>query len=102
MIRDFLIFIANFFIIEPFQAEMSEQLAAAKAPQEIVQQGTECAASAPGVLAEKFSTDMIGSTMTVFKVVIGMTSAESVLSAEAPACAQALSAAKPFLEAEGA
>jgi hypothetical protein len=54
------------------------------------------------VLADKFSTDMIGSTMTVFKVVIGMTSAEAVLSAEAPACAQALSAAKPFLEAEGA
>jgi hypothetical protein len=102
MIRDFLVLIANFFIIEPFQAEMSEQLAAAKAPQEIVQQVTACATSAPAVLADKFSADMIGSAMTVFKVVIGMTSAEAVLAAEAPACAQALSVAKPFLEAEGA
>jgi hypothetical protein len=100
MFQEFLIFLANFFIIDPFQGEMSEHLAAANVPQEIVQQVTDCAASAPDVLAEKFSSDMMGSVFTIVQIMIGTTSVEAVLAAEVPLCAQALSTAKPFLEAE--
>ncbi|MFM8356424.1 MAG: hypothetical protein ACKOBM_16190 [Gammaproteobacteria bacterium] len=102
MIRDVLVLIANVFIIEPFQAEMSERLASAKAPQAIVQQVMDCAASAPSLLAETFSEDLLGSALIVIKVAIGMTSTEAVLAAKAPACAAALAQARPFLEAEGA
>ncbi len=102
MIRDFLIMILNLIIVEPFQSEMQSRLAAAKAPEAIIQQVTECAAKGPGALADSISSDWVAGITTVAYVVIGVTSPEAALSTIAPACAKAITSARPFLEADAA
>jgi hypothetical protein len=100
MIRDFLIMILNLLIVEPFQSEIQSRLAAAKAPEAIIQQVTECAANGPGALADSISSNWVAGLTTVTYVVIGVTSPEAALSSIAPSCAKAITSARPFLEAD--
>ena len=102
MIRDFLIMILNLLIVEPFQSEIQSRLAAAKAPEAIIQQVTECAANGPAALADSISSDWVAGLTTVTYVVIGVTRPEDALSTIAPSCANAITAAGPFLDADAA
>ncbi len=46
MIRDFVLNLLAFFIIDPFRAELNQKLAQVQAPAEIVQQVQRCATAA--------------------------------------------------------
>ncbi len=102
MIRDFLVSIFSFLVVEPFQAEINGKLAAARAPAAIIQQVEDCARAALPVLADRALGDWWWAGTTAVYVTIGMQSPESVLTREVPACAPAVRAAQPFLRATGA
>jgi hypothetical protein len=99
MIRDFLLSIFSFLVIEPFQAEINDKLRAAQAPAAVIQQIEGCARAAAPVLADKALTDWWWAGTTAVYVGIGMQAPESVLVSAVPACAPAVRAAQPFLSA---
>lgn len=97
MIRDFVLSLFAFFVVDPFTAEMNRKLAAVQAPAEIVQQVRSCATAAAPVLLEKAWNDWWWAGTTMISVGVGMDSAERVLVATVPACGPAVRAAQPFL-----
>lgn len=102
MIRDALLFIAQFFIVEPFQVTMEEKLALANAPSAVIEQVQTCVKTGPDAIANQIASDWVAGAQTLVFVAVGITPAEAALSAAAPACATALAAAKPFLESDEA
>ncbi|MCX7325869.1 MAG: hypothetical protein NTZ14_15885 [Hyphomicrobiales bacterium] len=89
--------VLSFFILDPFRAELNQNLAAAQAPAAIVQQVRTCATvGAPALLSRAYG-DWWWTGTTMAYVAIGMRSPESVLVEVVPACAPALRAAQPFL-----
>jgi hypothetical protein len=97
MIRDFLIFLFTTFVVDPFQAELNQKLAAAQAPPAIVAEVSQCARTATPILADRAMSDPWWAASTVIGVWLGTTSAESALTDAAPACGTAVRAARPFL-----
>ncbi len=97
MIRDFLIFLFTTLVVEPFQAELNEKLAAAQAPPAVVAEISQCARTATPILADRAMSDPWWGASTVIRVWVGTTSPESVLTDAAPACGPAVRAARPFL-----
>ncbi|MGL4637647.1 MAG: hypothetical protein ACRCWF_16810 [Beijerinckiaceae bacterium] len=97
MVRDFLLSIFSFLVIEPFQAEFNEKLRSVQAPAAVIEQVQACARSAAPVLADKALQDWWWAGTTTVYVAIGMQTPESVMVELVPACAPAINAAKPFL-----
>jgi hypothetical protein len=98
VIRDLILSLVSFFVVEPLQAELADKLAAARVPQAIVAQVSECATAATPRLADRALSDPWWGVTTTIEVWAGTTSPEAVLGAAAPSCAQALQAARPFLD----
>ncbi len=102
MINDFVMYLVSIFIIEPFDARISDALQGAQAPAAVMEQVRGCVAAAPVVLAEKVSGDWgwaIGAAVTV---AVGVDSVEAVVTDAVPQCGPALAAVKPYLtEAAG-
>jgi hypothetical protein len=81
---------------------MNEKLAAARAPQAIVQDVAACTrAAAPSALA-RLTADPWWGVTTVAAVWMGTTPPEQVLIDVAPECRTALAAARPYLEGKEA
>jgi hypothetical protein len=99
MIRDFLFSVFSFLVIEPFQAELQQSLAAARAPQALVQDVGACARAAAPVLADRALNDWWWAGTTAISVGIGMRTPESVVTEAAPSCAPTMQAVRPFLNA---
>lgn len=99
MIRDFLLSVFSFLVVEPFQAEINQKLAAAQAPAAVIQQVEGCARAAIPVLADRALGDWWWAGTTAVYVGIGMRSPEAVLVQEVPACEPAVRAAQPFISA---
>lgn len=99
MIRDFVLSVFSFLVIEPFQAELNSKLRAVQAPAAIIQQVEGCARAAAPVLVDKAMTDWWWAGMTAVYVTIGMQAPERVLADSVPACGPAIRAAQPFLNA---
>jgi hypothetical protein len=97
MIRDFLLSLVSFFVIDPFTAELNQKLAAAQAPAAIVRDVRACAVAAAPILLERAMTDWWWAGTTAIAVSVGMTRPEAVLLENAPSCAPALRAAQPFI-----
>jgi hypothetical protein len=97
MIRDFLLSLVSFFIIDPFTAELNQKLALAQAPAAVVQDVRACAAAAAPVLLERVANDWWWAGTTAISVSVGMTTPQQVLVEIAPACAAAMRAANPFI-----
>lgn len=97
MTRDILIFLFTTFVVEPFQTELNQKLAAAQAPPAVVAQISECAKIAIPILADRAMSAPWWGASTVISVWVGTTSPESVLSDAAPVCGSAVQAARPFL-----
>jgi hypothetical protein len=98
MLQDTMVWLFNLFVVEPAQAELTERLATARAPQAVVRQVVACATAAGPVLAERAAADLGWATTTVVRVWTGSVAPEAVLRDAVPACGSALDAAKPFLE----
>jgi hypothetical protein len=97
MIRDFLLSLVSFFIIDPFTAELNEKLAIAQAPAAIVQNVRSCAVAAAPMLLDRVSNDWWWASTTAIAVSVGMTTPQQVLVEIAPVCASAVRAAEPFI-----
>lgn len=97
MIRDFILSLVAFFIVDPFKAELNQKLAAVHAPAEIVREVQRCATSATPILLERAMSDWWWAGTTAISVSIGMITPEQVLVEAAPACGPAVRAAQPFL-----
>lgn len=98
MIQDIILSLVSFFVVEPLQVELADKLAAARAPQAVIAQVSQCAREATPVLAERVMADPAWGVAETVRVWTGMTSPETVLGAAAPSCASAVEAARPFLE----
>jgi len=97
MINDFVMYLVSIFIIEPFDARISDALQGAQAPTAVMEQVRGCIADAPVALAEKVSGDWgwaIGAAVTV---AVGTDSVEAVVAEAVPQCGLALAAVKPYL-----
>jgi hypothetical protein len=95
--HDIILALVSFFLVDPFQAEMMEQIGAANVPPEVVQQVTECAGVAAPALAERVMNDPWWGITSVAWVWVGASTADAVLAEAVPACEPALQAVKPYL-----
>lgn len=102
MIRDLFVFVLNIFVLEPFQAEISQRLGRLGAPPAVVREVMSCASAAQPVLVERFSNDPFWAAGTVLRLWLGTRTYQAVLRDEVPACGPALSAAQPYLDSAGA
>ncbi len=96
--QDFIATLVSLFLVEPFQNEMRERLAAARVPREVAQQVAQCGRVATPVLADRVMADPWWGATTVVRVWAGATTAEAVLAETVPACGPAVRAVRPFLE----
>jgi hypothetical protein len=97
MLADILAFLVSTFLLGPLQSEVQERLEAARAPQAVMRQVTECGASALPGLVQRAASDPWWAFTTSVGVWIGTTAPEAVLREAGPACGAAMAAARPFL-----
>lgn len=102
MLRDLVLSLVSFFVLDPVQAELSRTLSAARAPQAIVQDITSCATAGAPALAERAMAEPGWAVATVVSVWIGGAAPDRVLAEAMPGCAPAIRAAAPFLRGVGA
>ena len=96
--QDFIATLVSLFLVEPFQNDMRERLAVARAPREVAQQVAQCGRVATPVLAERVIADPWWGATTVVRVWAGAITAEAVLAEAVPACGPAVRAVRPFLD----
>ena len=97
MLNDLLAFLFATFVVGPFQAEIADKLAAARAPQAVVAEIGACASAAVPALIERLEGDWQWVVTRAVGIWIGTTSADAVLGEVVPQCREALTAARPFL-----
>jgi hypothetical protein len=100
--QDLLAALISFFLIEPLQAELADQLAAARAPQAVVAQVTSCTRTATPVVVERAASDPQWAVSSAVRLWAGWASPETVLVEAAPGCAAAVEAARPLLMEQAA
>ncbi len=100
MINDLVMYLVSIFIIEPFDAKISDSLQTAQAPAAVVEQLSGCLAAAPVVLADKVRGDWGWAVGAAVKVAVGLDSVEAVVTGAVPECGPALAAARPYLSGE--
>jgi hypothetical protein len=89
-------FVATF-LLGPIQAQVAEQLQAARAPAAVVQQVARCAAEATPQLVARAGADPWWAIATALGAWTGTASPEALLAEAAPGCAPAFQAARPYL-----
>ncbi|MBX9758319.1 MAG: hypothetical protein K2Y29_06045 [Beijerinckiaceae bacterium] len=99
---EFISALISFFLTGPLQTELNEKLAAARVPQAIVTQVTDCAREAAPALIGRALSDPWWATTSSMGVWAGYSRPEAILAEAAPACRPALEAARPFLAAAAA
>ncbi|WP_046862167.1 hypothetical protein [Microvirga massiliensis] len=98
--QDLIAALVAFFIIDPVQAEMSERLAAARAPQAIVTDAAACLRTAAPLIVQRAVNEPMWAIGTTFELWVGSSQPIAVLLELSPSCAPAVRAASPFLEQE--
>ncbi|WP_230532038.1 hypothetical protein [Microvirga roseola] len=89
--------LASFLLIEPLQAEITERLAKAGAPQAVVSEVTACAKAATPIIIERTASDPGWASSTAVRLWMGSAEPGAILTEIAPACAPAVRAAHPSL-----
>jgi hypothetical protein len=97
MINGFIMYLVSMFIIEPFNATMTDALREAKAPAAVVEQLNGCITTAPLIVAEKVQADWAWAIGAAVKVAVGLDSVEAVVTRAVPECGPALTSVKPYL-----
>ncbi len=95
--QDFIATLVSLFLVEPFQAEMRERLAAVRVPREVAQEVVQCGRVATPVLTGRVMADPWWGATTVVRVWAAATTADAVLAETVPACGPAIRAVRPFL-----
>ena len=97
MLNDVFAFLLSTFVVAPFQAEIADKLAVARAPQAVVAEIGACAGAAVPALSERLAGDWQWVVTRTVGIWIGTTTADAVLAEVVPQCRAALAAARPFL-----
>lgn len=97
MLREFLLWLFATTVVEPYQAELTRQLALARAPHALVEAVAGCASAAIPALADRASSDPWWTLTNGLRVWIGVVPADAILRDAAPACGPAIDAARPYL-----
>lgn len=97
MLRDLLFWAFSTIVVEPYQAELTRQLAAVRAPRAVVEAVTDCAGAAVPALADRAMSDPWWAVTSGLGVWVGITPPEGVLRDAAPVCGPAIEAARPHL-----
>jgi hypothetical protein len=97
VIHNILSALVSFFIVDPLQTGIQEQLAKTGAPISVIERLTACAAAAQPVLIEYYSNNPAQAATTTLRLWASMTTYQELLSSEVPACQPALAAAEPYL-----
>ena len=100
--QDLIAALVSFFLIEPLQTKMADKLAAARAPQAVLNDVAACARATGPVIVERVTGDPWWGVSTAVQVWIGSATPETILADTAPACRPAIEAARPFLADRGA
>lgn len=99
MLRDLLLWGFATFVVDPFQADLAQRLAAVQAPRAVVEQVAGCARTAVPALADRAVSDPWWAVTTGLGVWVGLSPPEAVLRDVVPAaCAPALDAVRPYLD----
>jgi hypothetical protein len=101
MIRDTLIWFVTLFVVQPFQAEMTRTLEAARAPTEIMRSVSVCATDAAPALADRLMTDPAWGVSAMMSVAIGTRTPDAVVGEIAPSCRETLRLARPWITGIG-
>jgi uncharacterized alpha-E superfamily protein len=96
MIQEFFSWLLATFVLDPVQTEITQRMQDAKAPIAVVQQVKTCVRSATPILVDRATNDVWWGLSTTISVMIGFTDAKTLLAETSPACAAAVSAARPF------
>jgi hypothetical protein len=97
MIEGLIAWLVATFLLGPLQAQLAEQLQAARAPTAVVQELTACAADAAPRLVERAGAEPVWAVTTAIGAWIGTVAPEAVLREAAPRCGPAVGAARPYL-----
>jgi len=90
------------FLVEPFEVRTRDALAAARAPEAVLRDVSECAARAAPALAGRAVADPAVAVATVVRLWMGTRDVTSLLDEVDPGCSAALAAARRHLGALGA
>lgn len=102
MLRDLLLWAFAAFVVEPYQAELTRQLTAARAPAATVEAVAGCAGAAVPALADRAVSEPWWALTTVAGVWAGITPPDAVLRDAVPRCGPAIEAARPYLAGRAA
>jgi hypothetical protein len=94
---DIIAALISFFLVDPLQADLSERLAAARAPAAVIDDVTTCAETAVPVMIERATGDPWWAVTSAFGVWTGMADPAAILLEAAPSCAGAVTAAESYL-----
>ena len=97
MIEAIITWLVATFLLAPLQSGVADRLAEARAPTAIVEQMARCATEAAPALAARAGDDPWWAVSTAVGAWTGSVSPEAILRDAAPGCAQAFTAARPFL-----
>ncbi len=95
--QDLIAALVSFFLVQPLQAEMSERLAAGRAPQAVVAEVAACARAATPLIVARATSDPWWVASNAFGIWVGTRRPEQVLVEAAPGCTGPVQAARPFL-----
>jgi hypothetical protein len=102
VIADALAALFTLFLVEPFEVRTREALAAARAPEAVVRDLSDCAARAAPALAARAVDDPAAAAATVVRLWMGTKAVTDLLDEVDPGCSAAIAAARRHLGALGA
>jgi hypothetical protein len=102
MVYSIIFYVVQILILGPFETRISDKLAKANAPYEVIAQIKTCASSAMPVLIQRVSDDPWWGARTVVDVWVRGTAPERVIGGAVAACRPAIEAATPYLRAQAA
>jgi hypothetical protein len=89
MLNNIISSLIQLLVVGPFEAEINDRLASARAPTSIIAQVKDCASAALPNLARRTSDDPWWIVTTVAGIWFGRTSPETVMTEAAPVCGEA-------------
>lgn len=89
--------LVSFFLIQPVEEAITARLEQMRAPQAIVEKVAACSRQAVPAAVDRVTSDPAWALTTLVIVWLGETDSQTILADIAPACEEALEAARPFL-----
>ena len=97
MLNSILFYVLQLLIIDPVQSRVTDHLARANVPPQIIAQIQSCATSALPVLIQRVADDPLWGAQTAMKIWVWQAPAEQIIGEIAPGCETTMQAANTYL-----